>query len=132
MFDSDPAAQSTGGITGSVKRLLEAGSNFFSTKLELVGIELQEEKKRILELMIFVAASLLLAVMAFTLITIGIVAKLIEKHLYEGIIVMGVIYFLIAAILYFMAQKKVQTATKVFQTTVDELKKDAEWVKTRL
>jgi uncharacterized membrane protein YqjE len=132
MFDSDPTVQPNGGITGSVKRLLESGSNFFSTKLELVGVELQEEKKRILELMIFVAAALLFAVMALTLITIGIVAKLIEKHLYEGIIVMGVLYFLLAAILYFLAQKKVQTATKVFQTTVEELKKDTEWVKTRL
>jgi uncharacterized membrane protein YqjE len=132
MFDSDPTVQTNGGITGSVKRLLESGSNFFSTKLELVGVELQEEKKRILELMIFVAAALLFAVMALTLITIGIVAMLIERNLYAWVVAIGVFYFLIAAVLYFVAQKKVQTATKVFQTTVEELKKDAEWVKTRL
>lgn len=132
MFDSDPTVQANGGITGSIKRLLESASNFFSSKLELVGVELQEEKKRILELLIFVGAALLFAVMALTLITIGIVAKLIEKNLYEWIIIIGVLYFLIGAVLYFLAQKKLQNATKVFQTTVDELKKDAEWVKTRL
>ena len=41
-MEDEPAGNSSG-IRGSLKRLLESASDFFTTKLELVNIEIQEE-----------------------------------------------------------------------------------------
>jgi uncharacterized membrane protein YqjE len=123
----------SGGITGTIRRLLESTSGFLATKLELIGVELQEEKRRILELLILTAAALLFGVLALTVFTVGIVALFLAKEsLPLALIVMSGCYLAISISLFLWVQRKAQIATRVFETTVEELKKDTEWVNRHL
>ncbi len=131
MMDPDPNAPQ-GGLRGAARRLMESATGFLSAKFELVGIELQEEKRRILELLVLAATALLFAVLALTLLTFSIVALFWDSHRMAALFTLCGVYVLISGFLFMRLQRKASLTTKVFETTVEELKKDTEWVRRHL
>ncbi len=131
-FESE-SQETGGGITAPIRRLLESASGFLATKLELVGIELQEEKRRILELLILASTALLFGVLSLTVLTFAIVAFFWETP-YRFAAIFGVffLYLFITGFLFVRLKRRANTATHLFDTTVEELKKDTEWVKRHL
>ncbi len=121
-----------GGLTGSIKRLLESGSGFLSSKFELVSIELQEEKRRILELLVLAAFAMLFAVLALMVVSFTIIILVPDQYRANVLIIMSLLYITVSALLFMRLQRKANLATKIFETTAEELKKDTEWVKRHL
>ncbi len=122
-----------GGIASSLKRLLESASGFLATKLELIGIEIQEEKRRVFELLILAAATLLSAALALLVLTFAVIVYFWDTPCRMATILsVGAIYTLLFIFLLGRLQRKANIGTKVFETTVEELKKDSEWMKRRL
>ena len=126
------SAASGGGFANSIKRLVESVTEFLSSKLELFSVELQEEKRRILELLILAATALLFGVLALTVLTFSVVAVFWETHRFAALFMVSAVYIVISVLLFVRLQRKVHTATKVFEATVEELKKDTEWVNRHL
>ncbi len=132
MTGEDDAGGGRGGISGSIRHLLESATGFLTAKMELVGIELQEEKRRMLELLVLAAAALLFGVLAFTLLTFSIVALFWDSHRMAALFSLCGLYGVIALILFVRLQRKASLSNKVFDTTVGELKKDTEWLRRHL
>lgn len=122
------------GVVGdSIKRLVESFTGFLSSKLELISVELQEEKRRILELLILAAAALLFGVLALTVLTFSVVALFWDgPYRFVALFVVSAIYLAGSGILFVRLQRKVHSAVSVFEATVEELKKDTEWVNRHL
>ncbi len=123
----------SGGITRSLRHLLEAATAFLTTKLELIGIELQEEKRRILELMILAVAAVLFFLLTLTIFSFSILALLWNTpYRLPALIIINLLYIIFTVVLGVRLQRKAALATKIFETTVEELKKDNEWTKRHL
>lgn len=131
MPDDEPTVNESG-ITGSIKHLLESISEFLTTKLDLIGVEVQEEKRRVLELLVLAAAVLLFGVLSLTVLTFTIVVLLWDTHRIAALMSLSLTYLSICAILAARLKRKTCLTTKIFDTTVEELKKDREWVKRHL
>ena len=121
-----------GGLSGAARRLMESATGFLSAKFELIGIEVQEEKRRILELLVLAATALLFAVLALTLLTFSIVAYFWDSHRMAALFILCGVYVAISGFLFLRLQRKANLSTKVFETSVEELKKDTEWVRRHL
>ena len=121
-----------GGLTAPFRRLLEAVTGFLSSKLELFSIEWQEEKRRIVELLILASIALLFGVLALGLLTFSLVALFWETHRFLALFGLSALYLLIAAGLLVRLRRKASLSTKVFEATVEELKKDTAWIRRHL
>jgi len=130
MSDGESGA-SRHGITGSVRRLLESLAGFLATKLDLVSVELQEEKRRILDLLVLAAAALLFGALSLTIL-VFVVATFFLKSLPAALLTICGLYGLIAIFLFARLRRKASLSNKIFETTVEELKKDREWVQRHL
>jgi len=115
-----------------VRRLLNAVTGFLSTKLELIGIEFQEEKRRLLELLILAAAGLIFGVLTLTVLTFAIVVFFWDSYRFTAIFGVFFAYLLISTFLFVRLKRKANVSTHVFDATVEELKKDTEWVRRHL
>jgi len=134
MFESEETESqgSESGLTAPFRRLLESASGFLASKLELLGIEFQEEKRRILELLILASAALLFSVLTLFVLTFAVIALFWDTHRVAAVVGVFLVYFLISAILFVRLKRKANTGTHMFDATVEELKKDTEWVKRHL
>lgn len=114
----------------SVKRLLAATSSFLATKVELIGIELQEEKRNLVEILIFATLTIFFGVVALTVVSCIIISMLWGD--YTALAVVSLVYALIALGSGLMLRRKLNQASLSFEATVEELKKDTEWVRRHL
>jgi uncharacterized membrane protein YqjE len=121
----------TGGISGSIRRILESATGFLTTKVELLSIELQEEKRRVLEILILASFAILFAILALIVVSFTIVV-IFWEHRFEVLIGMSALYLIVSIFLFLRLQAKAKIGAKIFQTTVDELKKDSEWLNRHL
>lgn len=131
MLDGETTV-SSGGIGGSIRRLLESATGFLGSKFELISVEFHEEKRRIVELLILAAAAMLFAVLALTLLTFSIVAYFWETHRMAAIFGVCGVYSLIAILLFNRLRRQAHLKTKVFEATVEEFKNDTEWIRRHL
>ncbi|MFZ4694335.1 MAG: phage holin family protein [Verrucomicrobiia bacterium] len=132
IFPEDEPHGLLGGLTVPLRRLLESATGFLSSKLELFSIEWQEEKRRIIELLVLASIALLFGVLALALLTFSIVAYFWETHRFLALFGVSGAYLLLAAVLLVRLQRKASLSNKVFEATVEELKKDSEWVRRHL
>jgi uncharacterized membrane protein YqjE len=116
----------------SIRRLLDTITAFLSTKLELVGIELQEEKRKIVRLLMLAVATFLFGALSVTLLTLVIIAIFWDSYRIPSLMIMSGIYLAIAIFLYARLRRQIEQATRIFDTTVEELKKDNEWAQRHL
>lgn len=132
MFESEQD-DSPKGLTGPIKRILQSAAGFLNTKIELISIELQEEKRRLLEILILASFAILFAILALIVVSFTIVAFYWDSpHRLSILVGMSVLYVVVSGMLFLRLQKKAHLATKIFQATSDELKKDSEWLNRHL
>jgi uncharacterized membrane protein YqjE len=132
MFDGDSETPHPG-ITGVARRLLGSLVAFLTTKFELLNTEIQEEKRRILELLVLAASAMLVSAMALMVLTFSIIACFWDTpNRMTALLIICAVYVAIATFLFIRLHRKTSLRTKVFETTVEELRNDSEWIKHHL
>ncbi len=130
MMEGEPTiSRPEGGLRASVKRLLESASSFAATKVELVGIELQEEKRNVVEILILVTTTLFFGFATLTLLTFILILAFPSPWC---LLVLFVLYTALTLVSLVKLRRKLNTATQSFEATITELKKDTEWVRRNL
>ena len=133
MSNSGQSSSEPRSLLGSITRLIDQLVYFLISKLELFQIEVEEEWRRIatmLVLLVSAAVLALLCLMVFTALMIAIAISL--GHLVVALIVITLIYGGTATFLALTLRNKLNTTrTKLFSTTLSELRKDREWVQKR-
>jgi uncharacterized membrane protein YqjE len=124
----NPAGHS--GLLDNALALISAVAEFFESRFALAA---RESKAAAVQLLILVAcliAALALCVMGYVFLIVGAVVGL--AHL-VGIswpviaLIAALLHFIIAAILLLVARSRI--TKPMFRDTVDELKKDREWLR---
>jgi uncharacterized membrane protein YqjE len=118
-------------LLGSITRLVDQLVYFVISKLELFQIEVEEEWRRIATMLVLLVSAAVLGLLALMVLTALIVAIAIKfDQFVAALIVLTLIYGGAAGFLASALRTKLNTTrTKLFSTTLGELRKDREWVR---
>jgi len=125
----NPAGHS--GLLDNALALISAVAEFFESRFALVA---QESKAAALQMLILVAcviAASALCVMGYVFLIVSAVvglAHLLGTSWPVVALVVALVHFIIAGVLLLVARSRI--TKPMFRDTVDELKKDREWLKT--
>jgi len=119
--DSAPA------FLGLIDRLRRLADNLVGTardRLDLLGLELQEEKLRLVRLFVWISAALLSAMMAIGFLSLTVVFLASPRTRPAVLIGLTVIYAVAALFIALGLRRRLAQAPRVFEATVDELTRD--------
>lgn len=111
------------GLWGSAKRLLDTLLAVAQNRMELFAVELQEEKCRLVEAMLWAAAVAAFGIMTLTVVTFAIVVRFWDSGRLTALVTLGILYLLGTAFAWRSLQKRL-TSRPPFNDTIAELKKD--------
>jgi uncharacterized membrane protein YqjE len=121
----------SGGLFGSVRRVADTCVSSIHNRVELLALELQEEKLRLVRLLLWTGAALFSAFLAITVITIAVVFLVPEESQKIAISGFGLLYAIVAAILAMKLRSEVRNAPPPLADTMAELKKDLQALRSR-
>ena len=111
------------GVWGSLQRILDTLLATTQNRVELFAVELQEEKCRLIETLLFAAAVAAFGLMALSLVTLTIVLLCWEKGLLPALAGLSVAFIIGAALAWRALQARLK-ARSAFAGTLEEIKKD--------
>lgn len=111
------------GVWGSLQRILDTLLGTVQNRVELFAVELEEEKCRLIETLLFAAAVAAFGLMALSLATLTIVLLCWENGLLPALAGLSVA-FIIGAVVSWRGLQARLKARSAFADTIDEIKKD--------
>lgn len=96
----------------------------FETRLELIGIELQEEKERLIGVLFLGLTAMMLAMMALISLTVLIAIFFWDTYRWQALGGITLLYALIAIACGLRARSNLRDAPNLFDDTLAEFRKD--------
>lgn len=116
----------TGGWFNRIRRICDSVWSLARSRVELFAVELQEEKLRLLNLVIWTATGLCLGAIAL-LVALGALAVwLWEVAGYAGLVGLAVATLLAAVGVLWNVRRQIRAGPMPFAGTITEFRKDAE------
>jgi uncharacterized membrane protein YqjE len=109
---------------GPLRRIVGALLGILHTRLELLGIELAEEKQRLFVAVFIGLSAMLFATMALIAFTLLIAAVFWDTYRWQSLAILCGVYLLVALVCGLIAKQRFSGAPTVFQSTLAELEKD--------
>jgi uncharacterized membrane protein YqjE len=117
--------RATDGIVRSGRRMLAILVSMARTRLNLLAVELMQEKKRIWLLLLLTALVLLFAFMALLTLSLFVVVAFWEDNRLLAIGCLFAFYVAATLVALFVLRQKSKAGSKLFAGTLDELAKDS-------
>ena len=128
MVEPEPPAP---GVLESLRRLCASGVALLQNRVELFSVELEEQKVRLVRLLLMTAVTVFLGNTAVLVLTATVVVLAGEAARKPVLIGFSIFYVLAAVFAGLILRKELRSAPPPFQETVAELKKDSDWLKPR-
>jgi len=121
----DPAAGDarSGGLVQSLRNLAASAVGVLHTRFELLISEIEEERLRILQLLLWGAVALLFLSFGVLLLTFAVVVLFWDTHRLSSAVVLGVVYLAIGGAFAVVARRRAQRP-RLFTASSAELAKD--------
>ncbi|MDB5781510.1 phage holin family protein [Caballeronia mineralivorans] len=116
--------QSQHDTQGPLRRIVSSVFAIFETRLELIGIELAEEKERLIGVLFLGLAAMMLTMMALITLTVLIAIAFWDTYRWQSLAAITVAYALVAVLCAVRARAGLANAPNVFDSTLAEFKKD--------
>lgn len=116
------------GWTGAARRLASNAVGAVQNRIELFALELREEKNQAVSVLIWVCAAALcglMALVAFTAMVILFVPEDKRAYAAGGFLIL---YLGLAVFAFLKARGRMSDETPPFSATIDEFRKDQEWL----
>jgi uncharacterized membrane protein YqjE len=123
------ATETKPGVWASLKRGLDALLATTHNRVELFVVELQEEKCRLVEVIVCAAAVVALGLMSLSLVTLTVVVLCWENGLLAALASLSIVSLIGTAVVWRALQARLK-ARSAFASTLDELKKDRSCLET--
>ena len=114
------------GLMGSVKRLAATLTSIVSTRLELLANELQEERLRLTQMLLFALFALFCFGMALLLFTVFIVVLFWDDHRLAVLGALSLVFFASGTLAAVLLRGKAQEKSRLFSASLAELERDRE------
>ena len=124
MDDGQPGSARESGLLASLRRLGTTTVELLYTRLELVATELEEERNRILRLLLLTAAAGFFIALGIVLLTLFIIILSWDSHRVLAAGLLTAAYFAIGGLFALGARNAARTHAKLFAATLAELRKD--------
>jgi uncharacterized membrane protein YqjE len=111
---------------GPLRRVVGALLGIVHTRLELLGIELSEEKDRLIAILFVGLGAMLFGTMALIAFTFLVAAAFWDTYRWQSLAILCGVYLLIAVICALIARQRLRNAPVMLQATIAELEKDRE------
>jgi uncharacterized membrane protein YqjE len=121
MTTERPSRQSS---PGPLRRILSSAFAIFETRLELLGIELQEEKERLIGVVFLGLAAMMLTMMALITLTVLIAIFFWDTYRWQSLAGITAVYALTAIGCGMRARAVLRDAPNMFDETLAEFRKD--------
>jgi uncharacterized membrane protein YqjE len=118
-----------GGLLESLRRAGESLFAMVRNRIELFTVELQEEKLRFLDLCVWLVVAALFGLVGFLAIFSALAIWLWCLAGYAGLVGLGIVTLVVAAIIVLTLRKHIKTGPTPFAQTVAEFRKDGECLK---
>lgn len=114
------------GLIGHGKRILSNILELLHNRIELLGVELQEEKYRLIEVLIWGSAAIFLTAISLVIVTVTLVVAVWEdpEHRLIALCGLSVFYVVMALISLLRLKSKIREASQPFRETLRALQKD--------
>lgn len=114
------------GLLGSARRVLAAVLDIAHTRLQLASTELEEERLRLTELMLWAALALFFLFVGVVLTALLVVVLLWDDHRELALALLSAGFLGSAALAGFIGMRKARSRPPLFAATLAELKRDRE------
>lgn len=111
-----------------MRRLCVTGLTVLQNRLELFGVEVDEQKARLLRMLFLGAVTILLLNTALLVVTATIIVLAGEGARIAVMVGLSLLYISAAGGVFLLLRKEIRSAPPPFSGTVSELKKDREWL----
>jgi len=126
-----PGENPSPGVFETLRGLWATGCALMRNRVELFGVELQEQRLRLLRMMILGAAGVFLANLALVMLTITVIVLAGPEARPLVLVGLTLLYLTAATIVFLRLRKEVRSAPPPFNDTISELRKDSEWFSPR-
>ena len=118
-----PASEQHAGLAQSLRNLGATALGVLKTRAELLVTEIEEERLRILELLVWGVAAALFFVFGVVMLSLAVVVAFWDTHRLLAAVILGAAYIFIAVVLFLIARSRVQRP-RLFSASLEELVKD--------
>jgi uncharacterized membrane protein YqjE len=118
--------QSQRGEQSPLRRIIGSVFAILQTRLELVGIEIAEEKDRLLGVLFLGLAAMMLASMALIALTALIAIAFWDTYRWQSLAGITAVYAIAGLACALKARSSLRNAPLVFEATIAEFEKDRE------
>ncbi|MFZ2525175.1 MAG: phage holin family protein [Candidatus Ferrigenium altingense] len=123
-------AEAGAGLMGSIKQLLSTVTSIASTRLELLANELQEERLRLTQMLLFTLFALFCFGVGILLLTAFIVVLFWDDHRLAALGALSAIFLALGTLMAMRLRSKAQAKSRLFSASLAELTKDREQLET--
>jgi uncharacterized membrane protein YqjE len=109
-----------------LRRIFGSVFSILQTRLELIGIELAEEKDRLLSVLFLGLAAMMLAMMSLIALTALIAIAFWDTYRWQALAGITIVYAIAALVCALRARSNLHNAPAVFEATIHEFEKDRE------
>ena len=109
-----------------MRRILSSVFSILQTRLELIGIELAEEKDRLLMVLFMGLAAMMLATMALIALTALVAIAFWDTYRWQALAGITIVYAVAAIVCALRARRGLHNAPMIFEATLHEFEKDRE------
>ena len=116
------------GILGSLRDLGRSAVAVLQNRVELLSVELEEQKLRLTRVLILAGAAIFLGNTAIMAVSVTIVMLVGEHARLPVLIGLSVIYVAAAVWAFLALRKELRSSPPPFQDSINQLKKDTDWL----
>ena|SRR3990172_1834572 len=116
--------EASSGLMGSVRQLLSTLTSIASTRLELLANELQEERLRITQMLLFALFALFCFGVGILLLTTFIIVLFWDDHRLAVLGALSALFFALGTLMAMLLRGKARAKPRLFSTSLAELTED--------
>lgn len=114
------------GLMASIKRLVSTLISIASTRLELLANELQEERLRLTQMLLFALSAMFCFGLGILLLTVFVVVLFWDDHRLAVTGGLTVVFFALGLLMVILLRSKAQAKSSLFSVSLAELERDRE------
>ena len=114
------------GLLSSLKRLVATLVAIGQTRLELLSVELQAERRRLTAMLVFGAAAVFFLACGILLLTLLVIVAFWDSNRLLAIGLCALFYFGVGTVLAVLAKQCAAEGSHIFESSLAELSKDRE------
>ncbi|MBI2927490.1 MAG: phage holin family protein [Verrucomicrobia bacterium] len=122
-------SQSGPGVLSILRTLLHTALDAAQNRVDLFAVELREEQRRLLTLLLWAAAVLLFAGMAAVVLTLAVILLFEGPARTYAAAAVGLLYLVGAILAYRSLRVWLKKQPQPFSESSEQLKKDREWLR---